>query len=83
MGLVGHGDAEVEGTGDGEGHVARDKVLLFAQLKQSLDLVQQLLLHPRNISFLRLDGDLSPSDRFAVVQKFNQEPSVDVLLLTT
>lgn len=35
------------------------------------------------MSYLRLDGSLEPSARFAVAQRFNSDPTIDVLLLTT
>ena len=35
------------------------------------------------MSWLRLDGGVAPTARFEVVRKFNADPSIDVLLLTT
>ena len=37
----------------------------------------------RGVSWLRLDGSVAPTARFDVVRKFNADPSIDVLLLTT
>jgi len=65
----------------GSGH----RVLVFSQLKSLLDLVENELFSNsmRDVSWLRLDGSVAPSQRFEVVRKFNADPSIDVLLLTT
>jgi TATA-binding protein-associated factor len=65
----------------GSGH----RVLVFSQLKSLLDLVETELFtsQMRDVSWLRLDGGVAPSQRFEVVRKFNADPSIDVLLLTT
>lgn len=59
------------------------RVLVFAQLKSTLDLVEQDVLQPHNVTYLRLDGSVDATQRFAVVQRFNSDPTIDVLLLTT
>ena len=41
------------------------------------------VLGPSGISWLRLDGAVEAGRRFALVQQFNADPSVDVMLLTT
>ena len=70
-------------AGGGAGH----RVLIFSQLKSVLDLVEDELLGPAGelarVSWLRLDGGVAPTARFDVVHKFNADPSIDVLLLTT
>lgn len=50
-----------------------------------LDIIETDLLkkHLPNVSYLRLDGGVPPSQRHGVVNKFNSDPSIDVLLLTT
>ena len=65
----------------GSGH----RVLVFSQLKGLLDLVETELFttQMRDVSWLRLDGSVAPTQRFEVVRKFNADPSIDVLLLTT
>lgn len=35
------------------------------------------------VSYLRLDGSSNARSRFAMVQRFNSDPTIDVLLLTT
>jgi TATA-binding protein-associated factor len=69
--------------GDADAPAAAHRVLVFAQLKGTLDLVESVLLQPEGVSFARLDGDVPPARRHAVVQHFNADPTVDVLLLTT
>eukprot|EP00198_Chlamydomonas_reinhardtii_P002616 XP_001691952.1 SNF2 superfamily protein [Chlamydomonas reinhardtii] len=51
--------------------------------KALLDLVERDLLAPYGVSYLRLDGGVEAGARFAVVQRFNADPTIDVLLLTT
>lgn len=61
------------------------RALIFCQLKAMLDIVENDLLkvHLPAVTYLRLDGSVSPANRFAIVEKFNSDPSIDVLLLTT
>lgn len=65
--------------------IAQHRVLIFCQLKDMLDMVEQDLFkkHLPSVTFMRLDGSTDPRDRQKIVQKFNQDPSIDVLLLTT
>ncbi|KAF6253887.1 SNF2 family N-terminal domain-containing protein [Scenedesmus sp. NREL 46B-D3] len=67
-----------EGSSD-SGH----RLLVFAQLKGMLDLVEGCLLRPLGVSSLRLDGSVDAGSRFGVVQRFNSDPTIQVLLLTT
>jgi TATA-binding protein-associated factor len=39
--------------------------------------------HMPTVTYLRLDGSISPGMRHDVVTAFNNDPSIDVLLLTT
>jgi len=61
------------------------RVLVFAQLKSLLDLVEDELFqsHMKDVSWLRLDGSVPAHERFNVARKFNADPTIDVLLLTT
>lgn len=61
------------------------RVLVFAQLKSLLDLVETELFGAsmKGVSWLRLDGSVAASERFNVARKFNADPTIDVLLLTT
>lgn len=67
------------------GGVSQHRVLVFCQMKQMLDIVENDLfkkLMP-SVSYMRMDGQTPADSRHSVVQKFNSDPSIDVLLLTT
>lgn len=61
------------------------KCLIFAQFTQSLDVVETLLFQPHmpSLRYLRLDGSTPPEKRLEVVDNFNNDDSIGVLLLTT
>lgn len=65
--------------------VNQHRALIFCQLKAMLNIVENDLLkqHLPAVSYLRLDGSVPPSSRHHIVTKFNSDPSIDVLLLTT
>ncbi|KAL9957258.1 hypothetical protein ACROYT_G038872 [Oculina patagonica] len=65
--------------------VSQHRVLLFCQLKSMLDIVENDLLkkHMPTVTYLRLDGSTPAGSRHALVQRFNNDPSIDILLLTT
>jgi len=73
------------GIGEGDCVVASHRVLIFCQLKTMMDIVETHLLkqHLPNVSYLRMDGSTPPADRVPLVNKFNSDPSFDLLLLTT
>uniref|UniRef100_A0A8C7DKT9 B-TFIID TATA-box binding protein associated factor 1 n=1 Tax=Oncorhynchus kisutch TaxID=8019 RepID=A0A8C7DKT9_ONCKI len=79
-GLGSSGSAE--GT---EAVVAPHRVLIFCQLKSMLDIVEHDLLKPQlpAVTYLRLDGSVPTGLRHSIVSRFNNDPSIDVLLLTT
>ncbi|PIK38155.1 hypothetical protein BSL78_25007 [Apostichopus japonicus] len=68
-----------------ESVVGQHRVLLFCQLKGMLDIVEKDLLkaHMPSVTYLRLDGSVPMNQRHGVVQRFNNDPSIDILLLTT
>lgn len=78
------GDSDQE-DGAAEEGVARHRVLIFCQLKQMLDIVENDLFRKSmpSVTYMRMDGSTDVSKRHAVVQTFNADPSIDVLLLTT
>jgi TATA-binding protein-associated factor len=84
---IGVQDVEKKRTNDAlSGDViSQHRVLIFCQLKDMLDMVEEDLFkkHLPSVTFMRLDGSTDPRDRQKIVQKFNQDPSIDVLLLTT
>ncbi|KAI8381200.1 uncharacterized protein BYT42DRAFT_598127 [Radiomyces spectabilis] len=67
------------------GAVSQHRALIFCQLKTMLDIIENDLLKKLmpTVSYLRLDGSVEANRRHDLVQKFNADPSIDVLLLTT
>lgn len=65
--------------------VSQHRALIFCQLKAMLDIVEKDLLrvHLPTATYLRLDGSVPAAQRHSVVARFNADPSIDVLLLTT
>lgn len=65
--------------------VSQHRALIFCQLKAMLDIVEHDLLrvHLPSVTYLRLDGSVPAAQRHSVVARFNADPSIDVLLLTT
>ncbi|CDI97151.1 TATA binding protein associated factor 172 [Echinococcus multilocularis] len=60
------------------------RALIFFQTKNMLNLVTRLLnTEFKSLVHLRLDGSVSLSAREAVISRFNADPSIDALLLTT
>lgn len=68
-----------------EAVVSQHRALVFCQLKKMLDIVEQDLLkrHLPAVTYLRLDGSVPPHQRHAIVTRFNNDVSIDLLLLTT
>ncbi|CRK29485.1 hypothetical protein BN1723_000472 [Verticillium longisporum] len=77
--------SELEAEDTMEGTEWPHRALVFCQMKEMLDMVQNTVLKSMlpSVSFLRLDGGVEANKRQAIVNKFNQDPSYDVLLLTT
>lgn len=63
----------------------KSKCLIFAQFKQSLDIVERLLFQPHmpSLRYLRLDGTVPPEERTKLVDTFHQDDSIKVMLLST
>ena len=61
------------------------KCLIFAQFTQSLDIVEQYLFEPHmpSLQYLRLDGGVPTNRRQLIVDQFNSDGNIKVLLLTT
>ncbi|XP_010927294.1 TATA-binding protein-associated factor BTAF1 isoform X2 [Elaeis guineensis] len=70
---------------DGAVTIGQHRVLIFAQHKSLLDIIERdlFLAHMKSITYLRLDGSVEPEKRFEIVKAFNSDPTIDVLLLTT
>ncbi|KAG2224833.1 hypothetical protein INT45_008015, partial [Circinella minor] len=67
------------------GAVSQHRALIFCQLKTMLDIIENDLFKRimPTVSYMRLDGSVDANKRHEIVQKFNADPSIDVLLLTT
>ncbi|EWC44054.1 hypothetical protein DRE_01406 [Drechslerella stenobrocha 248] len=65
--------------------ISQHRALIFFQLKEMLDIVETDVLKKLlpTVSYLRMDGATDPRYRQDMVTKFNSDPSIDVLLLTT
>jgi hypothetical protein len=75
-------DLEGDGAATAEKE-ATHRVLVFAQLKGTLDLVEETVLQAEGVAYVRLDGDVPVARRHALVTHFNSDPTVHVMLLTT
>ncbi|AET40904.1 DNA-binding ATPase Ecym_7048 [Eremothecium cymbalariae DBVPG len=68
-----------------ESVISQHRALIFCQLKEMLDMVENDLFkkYMPTVTYMRLDGSVESRDRQKVVRKFNEDPSIDCLLLTT
>ncbi|KAF8744257.1 chromatin remodeling protein, partial [Rhizoctonia solani] len=64
---------------------SQHRVLIFCQMRQMLDIIEEDLFRPLmpSVTYMRLDGSTPANQRHGVVQTFNSDPSIDCLLLTT
>lgn len=58
------------------------KALLFSQGVQMLNILEQFLRR-NDFNFLRMDGSTQIKDRQKLVDQFNNDPNIDIFLLTT
>lgn len=65
--------------------VSPHRALIFCQMKEMLDMVEDTVLRKMlpSVTFSRLDGSVEASKRQDIVNNFNSDPSIDCLLLTT
>ena len=77
--------AEGELGADASNFVSPHRALIFCQMKEMLDIVQNDVLKKLlpSVQYLRLDGGVEANKRQNIVNQFNTDPSYDVLLLTT
>jgi hypothetical protein len=76
-------DGDETGGGGGAPPPAH-RFLVFAQQRAMLDLVEALLSRSLpGASYLRLDGATPAPQRNAIACAFNEDPTIDLLLLTT
>lgn len=68
-----------------ESIISQHRALIFCQMKAMLDIVEKDLLKSNmsSVTYLRLDGSVPVQKRQSIVNQFNNDPSIDVLLLTT
>ncbi|EKX53183.1 hypothetical protein GUITHDRAFT_46535, partial [Guillardia theta CCMP2712] len=61
------------------------RVLIFAQMRSMLDIIQRDLLEKKlpAATYLRMDGTTPVHQRFEIQKAFNSDPTIDLLLLTT
>jgi TATA-binding protein-associated factor len=79
------GKSEADTLTGGSGVVSQHRALIFCQVREMLDRVEKDVLKAKfpGVTYLRLDGGVEAKDRFGIVEKFNADPTIDVLLLTT
>ncbi len=65
--------------------VVQHRALVFCQMKAMMDIVEEDLFKKRmpSVTYLRLDGSVPPRARQDLVDRFNSDISLDVLLLST
>ncbi|KAG9561000.1 SNF2 family DNA-dependent ATPase domain-containing protein, partial [Aureobasidium melanogenum] len=65
--------------------VSQHRALIFCQMKEMLDMVESTVFKRMlpSVTFSRLDGSVEASKRQDIVNRFNSDPSIDCLLLTT
>ncbi|GMF10944.1 unnamed protein product [Phytophthora lilii] len=67
-----------------DSNLSPHRCLVFAHLQKTLDLTEQMLRDALpGVAYRRLDGQTPHPKRADIVQSFNADPSIDVLLLTT
>lgn len=59
------------------------KTLLFCQGVQMLDVIEAFVRRQDNLNYLRMDGKTPVKQRQTLVDQFNNDPELDVFLLTT
>lgn len=65
--------------------ISPHRALIFCQMKQMIDIIENDLFktHMPSVTYMRMDGSVENSKRHDIVVRFNADPSIDVLLLTT
>ncbi|KAK5653159.1 hypothetical protein OQA88_9258 [Cercophora sp. LCS_1] len=59
------------------------KTLLFCQGVQMLDIIEAFIRRQDNLTFIRMDGKTPVKQRQTLVDQFNNDPDLDIFLLTT
>lgn len=65
--------------------ISQHRALIFCQLKEMCDIVEHEVFKKMlpSVTFMRMDGSTDARKRQDIVTKFNGDPSIDCLLLTT
>lgn len=68
-----------------ESVVNQHRALVFCQLRSMVNIIENDLLkkHLPSATYLKLDGSVPTNQRQSIVSRFNNDPSIDLLLLTT
>jgi len=82
---IGTEAADPGGVPTADQAVSQHRALIFCQMKEMLDMVESTVLKKMlpSVTFSRLDGSVEASKRQDIVNRFNSDPSIDCLLLTT
>jgi TATA-binding protein-associated factor len=82
---IGAAPTDIGGVPTADQAVSQHRALIFCQMKEMLDMVQDTVLKKLlpSVTFSRLDGSVEASKRQDIVNRFNSDPSIDCLLLTT
>ncbi|KAJ1335208.1 DNA excision repair protein ERCC-6 [Microdochium nivale] len=59
------------------------KTLLFSQGVQMLNILEDFVRRQDGINYIRMDGSTAIKDRQTLVDRFNNDPTLDLFLLTT
>ncbi|CAN6658870.1 DNA repair and recombination protein Rad26p [Trichomonascus vanleenenianus] len=59
------------------------RTLLFCQTRQMLDILELFMRRLSGVAYLRMDGSTPIGQRQTLVDRFNEDPSINVFLLTT
>jgi len=59
------------------------RTLLFSQTRQMLDILERFVQRMEGVEYRRMDGGTTIGIRQTIVDEFNNNPSIDVFLLTT
>ncbi|TDZ37065.1 DNA repair and recombination protein RAD26 [Colletotrichum spinosum] len=59
------------------------KSLIFSQSKVLLDILEKMIRDMGNIQHVRMDGETPPARRQVIMDRFNNDPSIDVFVSTT
>ncbi|KRY79818.1 TATA-binding protein-associated factor [Trichinella pseudospiralis] len=66
--------------------ISAHRALIFCQYKSALNLLCTFFAQGyfgKGMSFLKMDGSVEPERRQELAQRFNSDPSIDLLILTT